>query len=96
MYDDDTFEQDLSRTRTKQVNGREYTVQCTDPYGLWHIKGNVAECLKGQYTGAEQAWQAINAYEAARPVPQEKTIMSTDGKGNKKRIPQDSTLASKE
>lgn len=91
-FTDDLDERD-SRTRSREVNGRTYTIQCTDPYGHWHVVGGgLPEVLKGSWTSIEKLWSQIEHYEANRAVAPEKTIVSTDGKGGRKRIPQNSTL----
>lgn len=91
-FDDDMGERD-ERSRTQNVNGTKYTVQCFDPYGAWKVMGsNVPNELKGNFTSQWAAFRAIEGYEASRPKPVEKTIVSTDGKGGKVRIPQNSTL----
>lgn len=69
----DDFLDDLRRAeerrRTETINGVEYTAQCTDPYGMWHLSGkNVPESLKGEYTSIEVLWKAVNAYEAAEKL----------------------------
>jgi hypothetical protein len=94
IYQDftDDLQRKEERLRTQTINGVDYKIQCKDPYGYWYFVGQVGEVLRGAFTGADLAWRAAEAYEAARPVPVERTIISTDGKGNKKRIPQDSLL----
>jgi hypothetical protein len=75
------------RVRSKIINGRKYQARCTDPYGFWHVEGSVAEDLRGSYNNIELLWKAVQAYENAKPIPKEKTILSTDGKGGKRRVP---------
>ena len=78
------------RRRTEVVNGTEYTMECTDPYGMWHIDNCDVEELKGTYTSLEVVVKMIKAYEAGLALhnkAKERTILSTDGKGNKTRKP---------
>lgn len=89
------FMEDLQRTRerfrTEVIGGKEYTIQCTDPYGLWHVCGTKVEALSGSYTGPETAFNAIRAYEDKKALEEAKPkindyIQTTDGKGGKKRM----------
>lgn len=85
------FTEDLrrrdERVRTETFNGREYTIQCTDPFALWHIHGPVANELQGTYTTPERAWSAIKAYETAKASKAERTIISTsEGKKTKVKL----------
>ena len=52
------------RIRTREINGTDYTVRCTDPYGHWHVEDkNGKRVIKGSFTTAEKAWEAIKALE---------------------------------
>lgn len=93
-FTDDLIRRD-ERIRTRTVNGVEYTIQCFDPYGHWRVvpkNGKAPAAIDGWYTESELLWKAVQAYEDARPKPMERTIISTDGKGGKKRIPLDSVI----
>lgn len=87
----DDLAQTESRLRTKTFNGKEYTVQATDPYGHWHVVGTKVESLKGTYTTPERAFLACEIYENNKAKEEQakldkQTIWSTDGKGNKARV----------
>lgn len=78
------------RVWDREINGHSYRIQASDPHGLWQIyvkTGKLPAALEGFYTSTHSAWKAIETYEASRPKPIPHTILSTDGKGGKKRIP---------
>lgn len=67
----DDLQRREERTRTETINGKEYTVQCTDPYGLWHIVNCEQPELDGTYTTVEAVWQAIHTYEKANALKEQ-------------------------
>ena len=82
----DDFEvEDENRTRVVTVDDKNYLLECRDPYGFWYvIKPRPAE-LSGTFTTIPEAERAITIYHHANK-PKENTIVSTDGKGGKKRV----------
>ena len=66
---DEDMPEDQTATRHVEVDGRKFTINATDPYGLWHIKpdkGRVPAVLEGEFTSPSEAEQAIKAYMAAK------------------------------
>jgi len=88
--------EDEGTTRTFTAGTREYKVQRTDPYHFWSFMGTVAEELRGSYTSLAQAERAANTFEATRPKPMERSILSTDGKGGKSRVKYEDVKKDKE
>lgn len=77
MTETGDFTQELEdlneRIQKKTFNGREYVIQCTDPYGAWIVKkmgsgGRIPEELKQNYTQTYTIWGAIEAYENKNKV----------------------------
>lgn len=64
------------RVRKETINGKEYTAQCTDPYGMWHLKNCKTPELDGSYTSCESLWQAVHAYENANALKKVKASPS--------------------
>ena len=65
------LEQQAERTRTQEINGKKYTIQATDPYGMWHIEsksGPLPASLEGTFTTMDKAWSMILAYETSKMV----------------------------
>ena len=64
------------RTRTKDYNGRVYTIRCTDPYGAWVVEtpggGQTAEMFKQKFTTEQDAWKAVEAYEKLKKTKLER------------------------
>lgn len=64
-FEDQLDEVYNERTRTKEFNGRSYTIRCHDPYGFWKVEGKakLPDVLKQNFTTIEQAWAAVGNYE---------------------------------
>ena len=55
------------RKRVRTINGKKYTIRCSDPYGAWIVEGDdVPKELSGMFTGVENIWRAIESYENRR------------------------------
>lgn len=78
----DDLERTASRTREIDVNGTIYTIQCTDPYGHWHVVKCPHPDLEGTWTTAEKLERELAAYEnkktakASAPTPKKKNTES--------------------
>lgn len=61
-----------ARAKLVQIEGRDWKVRATDPYGFWRVEdptgGPVATQLNGSYTGIDQAINAIRQYMSENPV----------------------------
>lgn len=82
------------RVRIVKLDDTEYLIECKDPYGFWFILNPRPEELSGMYTSIAEAMRQVEIYHNAKKKKAEaiKTIVSTDGKGNKTRIPADPAL----
>lgn len=81
--------EDENRTRIVTVGDTDYLVECRDPYGFWFVMKPRPYELSGMFTTYPEAAQAIKIYHNTKKAKAEKnehTIISTDGKGNKKRV----------
>lgn len=79
----DDLERTASRTRTLTVNGVEYTIQCTDPYGFWHIEDCPHPDLDGTWTSIEKVERSIAAYEAKKEAKVKASLPENKPKKNK-------------
>ena len=71
IRDDDQLEaEELTAVRHVEVDGKEYKVASTDPYGLWHIRsvepGSLPMEMRGEFTSPTEAENAIKAFVAAK------------------------------
>lgn len=85
--DDDGMVNEGWKTRTVKINGREFKVKATDPYGLWTIavtKGTLPKDLDGSFTTAELAITQIERWVHAYVPPNPDNPHVEEGKTRKK------------